>query len=84
MLEGVITRKMAVNDANADQISFIINLMHGYDEWILDGIREVKSEFLHNTTLTKAKKVSLDAKKIPKKGIKSLFPKNINEYISKE
>ena len=67
MLEGVITRKMAVNDANADQISFIINLMHGYDEWRLDGIREVKSEFLHNTTLTKAKKVSLDAKKIQKK-----------------
>ena len=77
MLEGVITRKMAVNDANADQISFIINLMHGYDEWRLDSIREVKSEFLHNTTLT-------DAKKIQKKGIKSLFPKNINEYISKE
>ena len=32
LLEGLVTRKMTVNSANIDQISLIINLMHGYYE----------------------------------------------------
>ena len=32
LLEDLITRKMSINSANADQISFAINLMHGYNE----------------------------------------------------
>ena len=31
LLEDLVTRKMTVNNANADQISFRINLMHGYN-----------------------------------------------------
>ena len=32
LLEGLVTRKMTVNNANADQLSLIINLMHGCNE----------------------------------------------------
>ena len=84
LLEGLTTRKMTVNDENVDQISFIINLMHGNDDWRLYGLRESKSEFLHNTVLTGAKNIFLDTKNSPRKGIKSFFPKNFNEYISEE
>ena len=45
-------------------------------------LRESKSEFLHNTILTSAKNIFLDTKNSPRKGIKSVFPKNFNEYIS--
>ena len=57
LLEGLVTRKMTVNSANADQISFIINLMHEYNEWELYGIKELKSNFFHKTILTKANDV---------------------------
>ena len=55
LLESLTTKKVTVNSANSDQISFIINLMHGYDDWRLYGLRESKSEFFHNTILTSAK-----------------------------
>ena len=84
LLESLVTRKMSVNSANADQISFIINLMHGYSDERLCGTEEVKSEFLHKTTLTKAKNVILNTKNNPKKEIKRFFPKTFNEYILKE
>ena len=31
LLEDLVTSKITVDIANADQISFIINLMHGYE-----------------------------------------------------
>ena len=45
--------------------------------------KELKSEFFHNTILTKAKKVSLDTKKNSRKKIKN-FPKKFNKHVSKE
>ena len=36
LLEGLVTRKTTVNLANVDQTSFIINLMHGYNDWDCD------------------------------------------------
>ena len=48
LLESLVTRKISVDSTNADQISFIINL------------KEVKSKFRHNISLTKAKNVFLD------------------------
>ena len=84
LLEGLVTRKMTLNNANADQISFMINLMHGYDEGKLYDIKELKSRFFRNTILTKASDVFLNTKKNPKKEIKSFFPKNFKEIISKE
>ena len=75
---------MSVSNANADQIPFIINLMPGYSEWELYGIKEAKSKFFHNTILTKANDVFLDTKKKSKKRSKELLSKNFNEFISKE
>ena len=51
--------------------------MHGYDDWRLYGLRESKSEFLHCTFF-------LDTKNNLRKGIKNFFPKDFNQYISKE
>ena len=83
LLEGLVTRKMTVNNANVDQISFIINLIHGYDAGKLYNIKELKSEFLNTTILTKANDVFLNTKKNPKKEIKSFFPKNFNNSFQK-
>ena len=63
LLEDLVTRKMTLNNANADQISFIIDLMHGYDESKLLDIEAVKNEFFYNTVLTKNKKMFLILKK---------------------
>ena len=57
LLEDLVTRKMTVNSANADQISFIVNLMHGYDEQKLFDSEALESKFFHNTALIKANKV---------------------------
>ena len=62
LLEDLVTRKMIVNNANADQKSFVIDLMHGYD-----GSKLLDTEAI-KTVLTKAKKNFLDAKKIQRKG----------------
>ena len=32
MLDNLLISKITTNEVNADQISFIINLMHGYDK----------------------------------------------------
>ena len=45
LLEDLVTRKMTVNSTNADQISFIINLMNGYNESKLIDIKAIKDEF---------------------------------------
>ena len=54
--------------------------MYGYDESKLTDIEAIKNEFFYNTVLTKAKTVFLDTKKT-KKGIKSFFPKNLENIF---
>ena len=63
LLKDLVTGKMTINSANANQISFIIDLMHRYDERKLIDIETIKNEFFYNTLLTKAKKVFLDTKR---------------------
>ena len=65
MSENLVTKKMTVNNANADQICFIVNLMSGYNESKLTDIKAVKGV---NTVFTKAKKNFLDTKTNLKKG----------------
>ena len=84
LLQSLVTRKMTVDSANADQMSFIINLMHGYSDEKLYDTKEVKSEFLHNIALAKPKNVFSDTKNNSKKVLESFFPKNFNTFISKE
>ena len=43
---------MTVNSANADQISFIIDLMHGYNESKLADIEAMKNELFFITLIT--------------------------------
>ena len=74
LLKNLVTRKMTINSANADQISFIIDLIHGYDESKLTDIETIKNEFFYNTVLIKAKNVFLDTKENPKKGASKKFP----------
>ena len=73
-----------VSSANADQISFIINLMYGYSDEKLYGIEEAKSNFFCSTALIKSKNVFLNIKKNPRKEIKSFPAKNFNEFFLKE
>ena len=56
LLENLITKKTTVNSANTDQISFVSNLMNGYNESKLTDTKAIKDEFFYNTVLTKAKK----------------------------
>ena len=83
-LEGLVTKKMTVSSANADQISFIINLMYGYSDEKLYGIEEAKSNFFCSTALIKSKNVFLNTKKNPRKEIKSFPAKNFNKLFLKE
>ena len=69
MLKDLLTRNTTVNSTNVDQVSFIINLMHRYNDWDLN---KGKS---HRIFLARANDVFLDAKKSPKKEIKSFLPK---------
>ena len=57
LLENLVTNKATLNSANADRISFIIDLMNGYNERKLIDIKAIKDEFFYNNILTKAKKV---------------------------
>ena len=68
LLENLVTKETTVNSANADQISFIINLINGYNESKMIDIKTTKDKFFYSTALTKAKKVSLDTKNKFKKG----------------
>ena len=83
-MENLVTRKMTVNSANADQISFIIDLMLGYKEGKLLDTEAMQNEFFYNTVLTKAKKVFLDTKKNSRREIKSFFPPIFTEYLPKD
>ena len=83
-MENLVTRKMTVNSANADQISFIIDLMHGYNESKLLDTEAMQNEFFYNTVLTKAKKSFLDTKKNSRREIKSFFSPIFTEYLPKD
>ena len=69
LLEILVTKKTTVNSVNADQISFIINPINGYNGSKLIDIKAISYDFFYNTVLTKAKKVFLDTKTSSKKGI---------------
>ena len=86
LLKNLVTRKMTANSANTDQMSFIINLMHGYYDWDFDKKAQIDLESgrFHSIVLTKANDVSLDTNKNLKKGIKSFFPKKLKEFVSEE
>ena len=66
MLKDLVTRKMTVNSANSDQISFIINPMHGYNDWDFNKKAQIDLEKgrSHNIVLGRAKDIFLDTKKI--------------------
>ena len=75
LLKNLLTKKTIIDRANADQISFIIDLMHGYDGSKLTDAEVIKDEcYFYNVFLRKAKRVFLDTKKNPKREIKSFFP----------
>ena len=44
LLKDLVTRQMTVNSANAGQVSFIINLMHGYNDWNFDKKTQIDLE----------------------------------------
>ena len=73
MLENLVTKKMTIDSANADQISLIINLMDGYNKSKLTDTEAIKNEFFYNAVLTKSKRVFLDTKKVEKKGIRNFL-----------
>ena len=58
LLDNLLTSKIATNNANPDQISFITNLMHGYDKDNLfdegTNMSVKKGKSWKNKSLTKA------------------------------
>ena len=65
MLEILLAKKTSLDSINVDQISFITNLIRGYDESKLIDIETIKDKsYLHNTLLTKVEIIFLDSKKI--------------------
>ena len=56
LLENLVTKKTTINSANANQISFMIDVMHEYDEGKFINTKTTKNEFFYNTVLKKAKK----------------------------
>ena len=74
LLENLVTKKITINSANAGQIYFIIDLMHGYNKSKLVDTEAIKNDLFYDTVLTKAKKVFLDTKKNTRRGTKSFFP----------
>ena len=54
LLDNLLTKKVTINDAKADQISFIINLMHGCD----------KNDLFGEKIKISVKKVSLGKSKL--------------------
>ena len=58
--------------------------MHGYNESKLIGIETIKDKsYSHSALVTKAKRVFVDAKKNPGKGIKSFFRPNSENTFQK-
>ena len=82
LLDNLLASKITTNNVNADQISFIINLMNGYDkDDLFDEGKEMnvnKGKSWEKKPLTKANK---NFKTNPRKKAKSFFPKNFKEDI---
>ena len=70
MLENLVTSKITIYKANADQISFIINLMWGYNKTGLfdNETCKKKSIFWEYKVLNKAKEILYNCNKIQEKG----------------
>ena len=67
-MESLLTRKTIVSSANADQISFIIDLMHGYDRSKLTDRETIMDESYfpnnpRNVLPIKAQRIFPDTKK---------------------
>ena len=78
-------KKLAVDNVNIDQISFIIGLMKGYDESKLIDLETIKDKsYFPSVFLTKTQRIFLDAEKDPNKGIKNFFPSKFKEYLPKD
>ena len=85
LLKELLTKKTNANNANFDQISFIIYSMYGCDESKLIDIMTIRDKFyFHDAFLTKTKIVFLGTTKNPKKGIKTFFPPKFREYLPKD
>ena len=81
LLEDLVTSKITVDIANADQISFIINLMRGYKSNLFGEKTEMsvkKGKSWKKNASIRANKIILSTKTNPRKEIKS-FPKNCKE-----
>ena len=78
LLDNLLTSKITTSDADADQISFIISLMHGYNKNdLFDERTDIivkKGKYWKNKTLTKASKI---IKKKSKKRNKKFLPKKL-------
>ena len=70
LLEDLVTSKINIDDANADQIIDIINLMRGYEKMIclIKKYTREKTFFGKMKFLIKQKKFFTIAKKIQEKG----------------
>ena len=82
LLENLVTSKMNIDHANADQIGFIINLMQGYNKNDLFD-HETFDHFCKYNVLNKAKK-SLQLQKNARRVIKCFFPKSFEKNIDKD
>ena len=84
LLESLLIKITDVDSANAGQLSFIIDLMRGYDKSKLIDIETIKDKiYFHSALLTTAERVFLDTKKNPEKRIKSFFSTEIQRIPSK-
>ena len=79
LLGSLLTNKASINSANVDQISFIIDLIHGYDRGKLIDTGTVMDisyspSDLQHGLLTRAQRILLDTKKNLNKGIRNFLP----------
>ena len=82
LLDNLLTSKITTSDADADQISFIISLMHGYNKNdLFDERTDIvkKGKYWKNKTLTKASKII--KKKSKKRNKKFLRKKLLRRYF---
>ena len=86
LLENLVTSKMNVDNAIADQISLIISFLREYNKNALfdDETRKKRSIFLEYKVSNKAKEILCNCNKNPRSGIKSFFPKNFEKDIDKD
>ena len=66
-------------------MNFVINLMRGYNKNDFFDKKTLKRKIIlcKDQALSKAKEIPYNCKKNPRRGIKSLFPKNFKKDIYK-